>query len=78
MAEIAEPLIRTRKPDGLVADVDAIVDAPLRTRSPDGDTVADAAIVRSPNLTRTQLTATEDVAGPRLAPSSRSAVEYAA
>lgn len=78
VAEIAEPLMRTLRPDGLVADVDAIADAPIRTRNPAGDTVADAAIVRSPNLTRTQLTATEDVAGPKLAPSSRSAVEYAA
>jgi len=78
VAEIAEPLMRTRKPDGLVVEVDAMVDAPLRTRKPAGE-VADVTVtVRSPNLTRTQLTATEDVAGPKLVPSSRSAVEYAA
>ena len=69
---------RTRVATGLVVTVAAMVDALLRTRRAAGETDAAAAIVRSPSLARTQLTATEDVPGPKLAPSSRSAVEYAA
>lgn len=77
-AEIAADDRRTRIATGVVVAEAAMVDPVVRTRNAARE-VADVAVtVRSPNLTRTQLTATEDVAGPKLAPSSRSAVEYAA
>lgn len=75
---IVDPVVRTRVATGVIVAVPAMVEPLVRTRNAAGETDAAAAIVRSPNLTRTQLTATEDTPGPKLAPSSRSAVEYAA
>lgn len=75
---IVDPVVRIRVATGVIVAVPAMVEPLVRTRNAAGETDAAAAIVRSPNLTRTQLTATEDTPGPKLAPSSRSAVEYAA
>ena len=75
---MVDPVVRTRVATGVRVAVPAMVEPLVRTRNAAGE-VADVAVtVRSPNLTRTQLTATEDTAGPKLVPSSRSAVEYAA
>ena len=77
-AVMVDPVVRTLVATGVVVAVPAMAEPLVRTRKPAGE-VADVAVtVRSPNLTRTQLTATEDTAGPKLVPSSRSAVEYAA
>ena len=77
-AAMVDPVVRTRVAIELVVIVAAMVELLVRTRKPAGEVVDAAVTVRSPNLTRTQLTATEDTAGPKLVPSSRSAVEYAA
>ena len=75
---MVDPVVRTRVATGVIVAVPAMVEPLVRTRNAAGD-VADVTVtVKSPSLTRTPLTVTEDTAGPKLVPSSRSAVEYAA